>query len=44
LGAGNFAKVFLASSTNNPDLKVAIKAIHKNKLTKDALDIIKQEI
>ena len=32
LGAGNFGKVFLASSAADPDFKVAIKTISKKKL------------
>lgn len=32
LGAGKFGKVFLSESTTDPDFKVAIKVINKNKL------------
>ena len=32
LGAGMFGKVFLSESIANPDLKVAIKVINKDKV------------
>jgi hypothetical protein len=37
LGAGQFGKVFLSESIANPDLKVAIKVINKEKV-KDNLE------
>jgi len=43
LGSGSFGKVFLATATNDPNFKVAIKAIPKKKLGKN-LKAIKQEI
>jgi serine/threonine protein kinase len=43
LGAGNFGKVFLAHNAANPDLKVAIKSLPKQKLA-GKLDSIKEEI
>ena len=43
LGAGNFGKVFLASSAADPDFKVAIKTISKKKV-QDQLHTIRDEI
>jgi calcium-dependent protein kinase len=43
LGAGQFGKVFLSESIANPDFKVAIKVINKDKL-KENLDAIKEEV
>ena len=43
LGAGSFGKVFLSESTANPDFKVAIKVINKEKV-KDNIEAIKEEV
>ena len=43
LGAGNFGKVFLASSAADPDFRVAIKTISKKKV-QDQLHTIRDEI
>ena len=43
MGAGNFGKVFLATSIADQDLKVAIKTISKKKV-QDQINIIRDEI
>lgn len=43
LGAGSFGKVFLSNSIANPDFKVAIKVLNKEKLGTD-IDSIKAEV
>ena len=43
LGAGNFGKVFLATSVADPDFQVAIKTLQKKRLVNE-LDVLKSEI
>ena len=43
LGTGSFGKVFLSQSIANPDHKVAIKVLNKEKVG-ESLDVIKREI
>ena len=43
MGSGAFGKVFLTFNKHNPDHKVAIKVMNKNKL-KDHLDAIQEEV
>ena len=43
LGAGAFGKVFLGRNKKDPDHKVAIKVISKEKFA-DELDFIRQEV
>lgn len=43
LGSGQFGKVFLSESVQDPNFKVAIKVINKDKL-KESIDAIKEEV
>jgi len=43
LGTGNFGKVFLSQNIHNPDLKVAIKVLDKQKL-KYNLKLVMDEV
>lgn len=44
LGTGNFGKVFLGTSRENPNHKCAIKLIDKKKGTAEEIELIKSEI
>jgi len=44
LGEGTFGKVFLAENSVNDNVKVAIKALKKNKVTDEAIEKVKHEV